>query len=109
MAPLFAVWSSRAVLAVLRIGVHLYRATIRRLHGRTCLFHPSCSAFALRELRGDSAKRAVRTVLTRLRICRPPFSIARAGDGQAFLVACDGSRHAQLDLNPEILGSYLPP
>lgn len=72
--------ADRCGRALFAFGIHAYRACLRPLIGRECLFAVGCSEHVLRTARRDGSRAALRAFAVRVRTCRGDFSIgSRAG------------------------------
>jgi len=79
------------------LGVLAYRVFVRPFMRRTCLFHESCSTYAIRTLREFGLWRALPLVRARVRSCRLPAAacFVIGADGRARLLTAEGPEGAQ--------------
>lgn len=81
----------------------LYRATLSRLVGQDCLFHPSCSQRALLALRTRPFREAMLECVEQVMGCNPNYQLRSAGDGW-ILTTSNGRSYREGDLSHGVAG-----
>lgn len=61
----------KALVALLKVPLHVYRYAISPLLGSNCRFQPTCSSYALQALDTHGAVRGTLLALRRFGKCRP--------------------------------------
>src|SRR5208282_83166 len=82
--------------------IRLYQTIGRRLHRRTCLFHPTCSCRAVASFQTYSFREALNRTRVQLRECQGDYSLRTNAVGQVELITAHGNVVPEDEMNPAI-------
>lgn len=89
------------------VAIKAYQLTFSRIHGRTCLFAPSCSHRALLHFKHLGFTHGLSATRQQLNQCKGDYSLRLNDNGAVELLTHTGSVVAHGDINPVIRDKLL--